>query len=186
VTFLTGANRDFPKRRRHIEVELAITAKAELSGSMCDYFFNVEYFLHWYDVQYDVTPRIRRLKGLFPKPSTFHHGRNGKSTTRDFVDFRRCYRGFFPIHGPFHFLPFPLLSGHFVGYGAALETRCCTMGTIIPRKRNDGSIGYMAQVRVKAKDKVIHTETKTFDRKQHPHGWRVERPSYANPALLSD
>jgi hypothetical protein len=39
------------------------------------------------------------------------------------------------------------------------------MGTIVARKRNDRSIGYMAQVRVKQQGKVIHTETKTFDRK---------------------
>ena len=33
------------------------------------------------------------------------------------------------------------------------------MGTIIARKRNDGTTGYMAQIRVKQKGAVIHTET---------------------------
>ena len=49
------------------------------------------------------------------------------------------------------------------------------MGTIIPRKRNDGSVGYMAQVRVKQKGKVIHHETKTFDRKQAASAWVARR-----------
>lgn len=49
------------------------------------------------------------------------------------------------------------------------------MGTIIPRKRNDGSTGYMAQVRVKQKGEVIHAETKTFDRKQAANAWIARR-----------
>jgi integrase len=49
------------------------------------------------------------------------------------------------------------------------------MGTIVQRKRNDGSIGYMAQVRVKQKGKVVHAETKTFDRKQAASAWVARR-----------
>ena len=49
------------------------------------------------------------------------------------------------------------------------------MGTIVQRKRNDGSIGYMAQVRVKQKGKVVHAETKTFDRKQAATAWVARR-----------
>jgi integrase len=49
------------------------------------------------------------------------------------------------------------------------------MGTIVPRKRNDGSTAYMAQVRVKKQGKVIHTETKTFDRKQAANAWIARR-----------
>jgi integrase len=49
------------------------------------------------------------------------------------------------------------------------------MGTIVARKRNDGSIGYMAQVRVKQQGKVIHAETKTFDRKQAANAWIARR-----------
>jgi integrase len=52
---------------------------------------------------------------------------------------------------------------------------CCTVGTIVTRKRNDGSVGYMAQVRVKQKGKVIHAETKTFDRKQAASAWVARR-----------
>jgi integrase len=49
------------------------------------------------------------------------------------------------------------------------------MGTIVQRKRNDGSTGYMAQVRVKQKGKVVHAETKTFDRKQAASAWIARR-----------
>lgn len=49
------------------------------------------------------------------------------------------------------------------------------MGTIIPRKRNDGSTGYMAQIRVKRKGKVIHAEAQTFDRKQAANAWIARR-----------
>jgi integrase len=59
---------------------------------------------------------------------------------------------------------------------------CCTkkgmlhhMGTIVQRKRNDGTVGYMAQVRVKQKGKVVHAETKTFDRKQAANAWIARR-----------
>jgi hypothetical protein len=49
------------------------------------------------------------------------------------------------------------------------------MGTIVQRKRGDGTIGYMAQVRVKQKGKVVHAETKTFDRKQAASAWVARR-----------
>jgi integrase len=49
------------------------------------------------------------------------------------------------------------------------------MGTIVQRKRNDGTVGYMAQVRAKQKGKVVHAETKTFDRKQAANAWIARR-----------
>jgi hypothetical protein len=49
------------------------------------------------------------------------------------------------------------------------------MGTIVQRRRNEGSVGYMSQVRVKQKGKVIHAETKTFDRKQAASAWVARR-----------
>jgi integrase len=49
------------------------------------------------------------------------------------------------------------------------------VGTIVQRQRNDGSIGYMAQVRVKQKGKVVHAETQTFDRKQAASAWIARR-----------
>jgi integrase len=52
---------------------------------------------------------------------------------------------------------------------------CCTMGTIVQRERGDGTVAYMAQVRVKQKGKVVHAETKTFDRKQAASAWVARR-----------
>lgn len=49
------------------------------------------------------------------------------------------------------------------------------MGTIVQRKRGDGTVGYMAQVRVKQQGKVVHAETKTFDRKQAASAWLARR-----------
>jgi hypothetical protein len=49
------------------------------------------------------------------------------------------------------------------------------MGTIVQRKRGDGTIGYMAQVRVKQKGKIVRAETKTFDRKQAASAWVARR-----------
>lgn len=49
------------------------------------------------------------------------------------------------------------------------------MGTIIPRKRKDGSIGYTVQIRRKEKGKVIYTEAKTFDREPAARAWRDKR-----------
>ena len=59
------------------------------------------------------------------------------------------------------------------------------MGTIIHRKRGDGTVGYMAQVRVKQKGKVVHAETKTFDRKQAASAWVARRETeLREPAAL--
>ncbi|AEA60511.1 site-specific integrase [Burkholderia gladioli] len=49
------------------------------------------------------------------------------------------------------------------------------MGTIVPRKRKDGSIGYTAQIRLKVKGKVVHTEAKTFDREPAASAWIKKR-----------
>jgi hypothetical protein len=58
------------------------------------------------------------------------------------------------------------------------------MGSPTPRKRKDGSIGYMAQVRVKQKGKVVHSETKTFDRnRQQAHGKHAGKPNCGNLEL---
>lgn len=48
------------------------------------------------------------------------------------------------------------------------------MGTIIPRKRKDGSTGYMAQIAIR-RDGHVHRETKTFDRKQAASAWLEKR-----------
>ena len=48
------------------------------------------------------------------------------------------------------------------------------MGSIVPRKRKDGTIGHMAQVTIK-KDGKLHRETRTFDRKQAASAWAERR-----------
>jgi hypothetical protein len=50
-----------------------------------------------------------------------------------------------------------------------------TMGTVIPRKRSDGSIGYQAQLLIKRAGKIVHREGRTFDRKQAASAWLEKR-----------
>ena len=49
------------------------------------------------------------------------------------------------------------------------------MGTVAPRKRSDGSIGYQAQVLIKREGKIVHRENKTFDRRQAASAWLEKR-----------
>jgi hypothetical protein len=59
------------------------------------------------------------------------------------------------------------------------------MGTIIPRKRKDGSTGYTALVRVKKAGKVVHSESQTFDREQAAKIWMKSRETeLAKPGAL--
>ena len=49
------------------------------------------------------------------------------------------------------------------------------MATIVPRKRRDGSTGYLAQIIIKRQGKVVHQELRTFDRKQAATAWAARR-----------
>lgn len=49
------------------------------------------------------------------------------------------------------------------------------MGTIIPRRRKDGSIGYTAQILKKRGGKIVLREAQTFDRKQAAVAWINKR-----------
>lgn len=49
------------------------------------------------------------------------------------------------------------------------------MGTIIARKRKDGSTGYTAQIVIKRGGKIVHRESQTFDRKQAATTWLGRR-----------
>ncbi len=49
------------------------------------------------------------------------------------------------------------------------------MGTIIPRKRQDGTTGHTAQIRIKRKGVVVHSEAQTFDRKPAATAWLKNR-----------
>jgi integrase len=49
------------------------------------------------------------------------------------------------------------------------------MGTILTRRRRDGTVGYTAQVRVKVKGKLIHQEAETFDQIKAAKIWISKR-----------
>lgn len=49
------------------------------------------------------------------------------------------------------------------------------MGTVIARKRRDGTTGYSAQIVIKVDGKIAHRETKTFDRRQAAAAWLERR-----------
>ena len=49
------------------------------------------------------------------------------------------------------------------------------MGSIISRKRKDGSTGYHAQVTIKRGGLIMHRETRTFDRRQAASAWLEKR-----------
>lgn len=49
------------------------------------------------------------------------------------------------------------------------------MGTIVPRKRKNGTTGYTAQIVIKRGGKIVHRESQTFDRKQAATTWLGRR-----------
>lgn len=59
------------------------------------------------------------------------------------------------------------------------------MGSIVSRKRKDGTIGHTAQIRLKDGGKVIFTESQTFDRKPAAQAWLKKRETeLAQPGAL--
>ena len=49
------------------------------------------------------------------------------------------------------------------------------MGTIIARRRKDGTTGYTAQIVIKRNGHTVHREAQTFDRKQAANAWLSRR-----------
>jgi integrase len=49
------------------------------------------------------------------------------------------------------------------------------MGSIVSRKRKDGTVGHTAQIRIKRDGKVVFTESQTFDRKPAAQAWLKRR-----------
>ena len=49
------------------------------------------------------------------------------------------------------------------------------MGTIVSRKRKDGTLGHTAQILVKRAGAIVHREAQTFDRKQAAKAWLSRR-----------
>lgn len=59
------------------------------------------------------------------------------------------------------------------------------MGTISERTRKNGSKSYTAQIRLKQKGKVVHTEAQTFERKPAAKAWLKKRETeLAEPGAL--
>ena len=59
------------------------------------------------------------------------------------------------------------------------------MGTVITRKRSNGSTGYQAQLLIKRGGKIVHREGRTFDRKQAAAAWLEKREKeLARPGAL--
>ncbi|MDR7334508.1 site-specific integrase [Roseateles asaccharophilus] len=59
------------------------------------------------------------------------------------------------------------------------------MGTIVPRKRADGSVGYTAQIRIKRGGRVVHSEAETFERDAAARAWMKKREAeLAQPGAL--
>ncbi len=49
------------------------------------------------------------------------------------------------------------------------------MGTIIERPRKNGSIAYLAQILVMRESKIVHRESRTFDRRPAAKAWMTKR-----------
>lgn len=59
------------------------------------------------------------------------------------------------------------------------------MGTILPRKRKDGTVGYTAMIRIKRGGVIVHKETETFEREQVAKAWMKKRETeLAQPGAL--
>lgn len=55
------------------------------------------------------------------------------------------------------------------------EGRVVPMGTIVSRKRKNGSVGHTAQIVIKRGGEIVYRKAKTFDRKQAAALWLEER-----------
>ena len=59
------------------------------------------------------------------------------------------------------------------------------MGTIVSRRRKDGTLGHTAQIRIKQDGRLVHSETQTFDRKPAAQAWLNKREAeLAQPGAL--
>jgi integrase len=59
------------------------------------------------------------------------------------------------------------------------------MGTIVSRRRKDGSAGHTAQIRIKRDGKIVFSEAQTFDRKPAAAAWLKKRETeLAQPGAI--
>ena len=59
------------------------------------------------------------------------------------------------------------------------------MGTIVERKRSDGSTAFTAQIVVKQNGRIVHREAKTLDRKQAAYAWMEKRERSSRAQAVS-
>src|SRR5882724_2669036 len=52
---------------------------------------------------------------------------------------------------------------------------CCTVASIIERKRKDGTPSFLAQIVIKRDGKRVHRENKTFPRRREAAAWGAFR-----------
>lgn len=52
---------------------------------------------------------------------------------------------------------------------------CSTVPTITARRRKDGTTGYTAQIRIRRDGRIVHTESRTFDRRRLAVEWAADR-----------
>lgn len=55
------------------------------------------------------------------------------------------------------------------------------MGSIIERRRKDGSISHRAQIVIKSKGRIVHQESSTFDRSTTAKAWLERRERELEP-----
>lgn len=65
--------------------------------------------------------------------------------------------------------------GHEYDFDVLAGRHVVPMGTIVARKRKDGTTGYTAQIVIKRGGKIVHRESQTFDRKQAATTWLGRR-----------
>jgi len=59
------------------------------------------------------------------------------------------------------------------------------MGSILPRKRKDGTTAYLVNIRIKKKGEIVHRESETFERESVAKAWMKKREAeLAEPGAL--
>ena len=63
------------------------------------------------------------------------------------------------------------------------EGSCNTVGTILMRRRSDGSPAYMAKIIIRRAGVVAHRESRTFDRQREAKAWLAQREAALQEGL---
>ncbi len=58
------------------------------------------------------------------------------------------------------------------------------MATIKTRRRKDGSLAYLNEVRAKRDGEIVHRESRTFDRRAQAEAWAVSREKRLTTGIL--